>query len=290
MKPVHRGREAFGSRLRSLREDARLSGKELATQLDWQGSKISKIEHGRQTPSADDVTAWVQAVGGSPELLADLLADLRAVRLEYRTWSRLLRRGTAARQRAAAPLDAATSLIRAFEPAVIPGLLQTADYARHVLSSVVALRGTAADVPEGVRARLDRQAALYDSSKRFRFLMTEAALRYLVCPPATLRGQLDRLLAVAGLETVELAILGFGAHLPYPAAHGFWLYDDKLALVDTISAELALRDRDDIELYERVFDALWNVAATGEAAVAIIGSATRNLGCEIDPGRTPQPS
>jgi transcriptional regulator with XRE-family HTH domain len=283
VKPVHRGREAFGGRLRSLREDARISGTELAARLGWQGSKISKIEHGRQTPSIDDVTAWAQAVGGPPDLLADLLADLRAVRLEYRTWSRLLRRGTAARQRAVAPLDAATSLVRAFEPAVIPGLLQTADYAQHVLSSVVALRGTPADVPDGVRARLDRQAGLYDSSKHFRFLMTEAALRYLVCPPTTLRGQLDRLLAVAGLETVELAVLGFGARLPYPAAHGFWLYDDKLVLVDTISAELVLRDRDDIELYERVFEMLWSVAATGDAAIAAVGSATRGLGAGSSP-------
>ena len=97
------------------------------------------------------------------------------------------------------PLDAETSLLRAFEPAVVPGLLQTAAYAEAVLGSVVKLRGIPADVAEGVRARLERQATLYNQEKRFRFLMTEAALRYLVCPPVVLRGQLDRLLAVASL-------------------------------------------------------------------------------------------
>jgi hypothetical protein len=223
------------------------------------------------------VTAWVETAGGSAEVLADLLADLRAVRLEYRTWSRLLRRGTAARQRAVVPLDASTSLLRAFEPAVVPGLLQTAAYAQAVLTGVVELRGIPADVPEGVQARLERQTRLYDPSKRFRFLVTEAALRYLVCPPAVLRGQLDRLLAVASLETVELAVLGSGTQLPYPAVHGFWLYDDKLALVNTVSAELALRDRDDIELYARLFERLWEVATHGEEARRLIVQVQESL-------------
>jgi transcriptional regulator with XRE-family HTH domain len=57
LKPVHRGREEFGARLRTLREDARLTGTELATRLGWQASKVSKIEHGKQTASVDDVTS-----------------------------------------------------------------------------------------------------------------------------------------------------------------------------------------------------------------------------------------
>ena len=260
MTPVHRGREEFGRRLRGLREDAGLTGRELAARLVWQGSKVSKIEHGRQLPSIQDLRCWLEAVSAPPEVLADLVADLRAVRLEHRNWSRLLRRGTAPRQRAVAPLDASTALIRAFEPAVVPGLLQTAEYARHVLNAVVALRGIPEDVPDWVRARMERQAILYDSSKHFRFLMTEAALRYQVCPAATLRAQLDRLLAVASLETVELGVLSFGTLLPYPAAHGFWLYDDKLALIDTTTAELALRDEDDLMTYSRLFEMLWDVA------------------------------
>jgi transcriptional regulator with XRE-family HTH domain len=271
--PVQRGREAFGGRLRALREDAGLTGTALAARLGWPNSKVSKIEHGRQTATVDDVRAWVGAVGGSAEVLADLLTDLRSMRLEYRSWARMVRRGVAARQRAVAPLDASTTLLRAFEPAVVPGLLQTAEYARHVLESVVTLRQIPRDTAEGVRARLERQQALYDPNKQFRFLVTEAALRYLVCPPEVLRGQLDRLLVVAGLPTVELAVLPFETVLPFPAVHGFWLYDDRLVLVDTVSAELALRDQDDVALYERLFELLWEQAATGPAASELVARA-----------------
>lgn len=260
-----------------MREDAGLTGAALAAQLGWPGSKVSKIEHGRQTPAVDDVRAWVAATSGDEGALADLVADLRVLRMEYRTWARLLRRGTAARQRAVVPLDAATSTLRAFEPAVVPGLLQTADYARHVLAGVVAFRGLPEDIHAGVAARIDRQSVLYDASKQFKFLVTEAALRYLVCPPQVLRGQLDRLLAVIGLDNVELAVLGFDTLLPYPAVHGFWLYDDRLVLVDTISAELVLRDVDDVTLYRRAFDLLWDSAHRGEEArerISAVGRAT----------------
>jgi transcriptional regulator with XRE-family HTH domain len=277
LHPVHRGREEFGGRLRGLREDAHLTGAALAARLGWPNSKVSKIEHGRQTATIEDVTAWVAAVGGSAELLADLLADLRSVRLEYRSWARMLRRGTASRQRAVAPLDASTTMLRAFEPALIPGILQTAEYARWVLESVVRLRELPNDVGEGVKARLERQQALYDPSRHFRFLVSEASLRYLLCPPQVLRGQLDRLLVVSGLPNIELHVLPFAVQLPYPALHGFWIYDDKLVLVDTISAELALRDRDDIALYERLFAWLWEVSLAANDAPQLIVQALGNI-------------
>lgn len=276
MTGIQRGREEFGSRLRSLREGAQLTGMALARQLGWPGSKVSKLEHGKQLPTTADITAWVETIGGSAELRADLLADLRAVRLEHRTWARLLRRGTADRQRAVRPLDEATTLLRAFEPALIPGLLQTAEYARWVLDGVIALRGLPNDVAEGVRARLDRQQMLYDPGKQFRFLMTEAALRYLLCPPEVLRGQLDRLLAVAGLPNIELAVLPFSVQLPYPALHGFWMYDNKLVLVDTNTAELALRDQDDLALYERLFELLWERADRGAYFFELVRALTPN--------------
>lgn len=66
MTESHRGREGFGNRLRALRLDAGLTGKELADRLGWAASKVSRLEHGRQTASADDVGAWVMACGGAP--------------------------------------------------------------------------------------------------------------------------------------------------------------------------------------------------------------------------------
>lgn len=206
MSDPYRASEEFGTRLRRLREAAGLNGKQLATALSWPHSKISKIELARQQPTAEEVTAWAHATGAVGDIEA-LLADLRSLRVESASWRRQLRGGHGARQRASTGLEHAATTIRAFEPGVVPGLLQTADYARQLLGRLATLHGLPADVEQGVRTRMRRQEVLYEPGKQLRFLMTDAALRYRPCTPATLRGQLDRLLAISGLDTVELAVI-----------------------------------------------------------------------------------
>jgi len=273
----YRAREEFGLRLRRLREEAGFNGKQLAAQLGWAQSKVSRIETGKQTVSTDDVLEWAEAVRAEA-LVDELLDELRTVRVEYEAWNRRLRTGLAALQRSAAALDAETSHLRAFEPDIIPGLLQTADYARHVLTAVAALRNRAPlEIIDSVRARMRRQDVLYDTSKRFQFLITEAALRFHVCPPATLRAQLDRLLAVAGLETIQIAVIPFEAQLPISPSHGFWIFDDRLVQIDTFSAELSLRDADDITLYLELFELLWGVALHGSEAQRLVARMIRQL-------------
>jgi transcriptional regulator with XRE-family HTH domain len=274
---VYRARQEFGGRLRRLREDAGFNGKQFAARLGWAPSKVSRIEHGKQTATNEDVTAWTGAVGAAPKLVEDLLAELRNVRFEYIAWSRQLRTGYTPRQRASVGLEGAATTIRAFEADVIPGLLQTADYARHLLSRLVAFRKLPDDVERGVRARMRRQEVLYDPGKDLRFLLTEAALRYRPCPAVTLRGQLDRLLAVAGLDTVQLAVLPFSTELPVVPSHGFWIFDDELVLVETLSAELSLRDADDVQLYTGYFDLVWDAALRNDAARQFIARVAQEL-------------
>lgn len=272
MTGSYRAREELGGRLRRLRESAGLNGKQLAEVLGWPASKVSRLEHGKQTAAADDVTAWVHAVGASTEVLDDLLSSLRSLRFEYTAWSRRMSRGTAPRQHTSANLEVGTAVIRAFEPSMIPGLLQTADYARHILTNVVELRQIPNDVEQGVRLRIRRQEGLYDSSKHFRFLLTEAALRYQPCPPGVLRAQLDRLLVLAELDTVELAVLPFSTRLPIAPLNGFWIFDDSLVLVETLSAELNLRDAEDIAVYGKVFERLWERAEIAKEALQLLVS------------------
>lgn len=263
-----RARAQFGNRLRRLREDADLNGKQLAERVGWAASKVSRLETGQRTASREDVTAWVEAVGASAEVLAELLEAHRVMRVEYDRWHLRLRRGHGPRQRAALGLEATTTRLRAFEPDIVPGLLQTAEYARHVLTGLAQLRQTPNDIEEAVRVRMRRQEVLYEPGRDFRFLLTEAALHYRFCPLAVLRGQLDRLVTLAGLDTIEVGVIPFTADLPVVLHNAFWLYEDHLVLVETYSAELALRDPDDVLLYDRVFDLLWAAADRGEAAVS----------------------
>jgi transcriptional regulator with XRE-family HTH domain len=266
----HDGRVGFGSRLRRLREDAGLSGKLLAARLGWPASKVSRLENGRQTASIADVEAWTAALDVSPAVRAALIEDLRSLRVEYATWRRQMRGGFAPRQRAGRALLEGTTTLRAFQPSLVPGLLQTADYARAVYRGVAEFDGGPHDVEAAVRERLRRQELIYQPGRRLRFLLTEAALRSRLAPVSVHRAQLDRLLALAGVDTVELAVLPWAAELPRAMTHSFDIYDEHLVLVETVTAELGVRDGEDVALYIKLFELYWGIAAHGEHASNLI--------------------
>ncbi|WP_283137232.1 helix-turn-helix domain-containing protein [Rhizohabitans arisaemae] len=265
MPRVQEAREALGRQLRELRRNAGLTGTALAKLLGWPQSKVSKIENGRQTPTEADIRTWAVATGGE-DAATPLLARLETLESMYAEWRRRLGGGTAVRQRASIALEAGATRIRAFETTVIPGLLQTPDYARYRLSQSVKRHGVVDDVDEGVRVRMQRQEVLYRPGKRFHFVMTEAALRYRLCPVEVMFGQLDRLIALCAMSTIRVGIVGFGAELPDSPKHGFWIFDDQMVLVETIGAELTLKEPREIGLYAQVFDRLASVADYGSEA------------------------
>ena len=128
------------------------------------------------------------------------LADLRSMRVEYATWRRQFPQGGFARlQRAQVPVEAGAAAVRVFEPSIVPGLLQSPDYTRHVFRGLAQLPGRGRDIDEGVHARVRRQEILYQPGKDFRFLVTEAAMQYLICPRPVLRTQLERLAVMSAL-------------------------------------------------------------------------------------------
>jgi hypothetical protein len=169
-----------------------------------------------------------------------------------------------------ADLEEKTKLFRVFEASVVPGLLQTAEYARARFVEAARLFGRADDIDEAVRARLRRQEVLYRPDKRLHFVVTEAALRFRRCADDVMLAQLERLVALTALRTVRLGIIGFDARYAIGPWHGFWLLDDDLVAVETYSAELNLAQPQEIEVYSAVFDQLANVASYGSEARAII--------------------
>jgi transcriptional regulator with XRE-family HTH domain len=257
-------REALGARLRELRLGAERDQEQLAQQLGWSQSKVSRIETGNVTPSDADVVAWGRAVNATSDATGELLARLQAVKAEYSVWRRQFRGGTRSKQQDYIELEAKTVRLRVFEPIVIPGLLQTAEYARYRLADVHALYGTPDDIAEGVRTRMQRQQALYDPGKRFQFLLLESALRLRLCPVEALRGQLGHLLALSTLSNVELGVIPADSQVATAPMHGFWIFDDELVTVETIAAELMLREPDEIALYGNVFDTLRIAARSGD--------------------------
>ncbi|MFJ4691964.1 helix-turn-helix domain-containing protein [Streptomyces sp. NPDC088766] len=271
-------REALGARLRELRAEAGLDGKTIASRLGCQPSKVSRLQNGRQTPSAADLTAWAHACG-QPDVEAEL-QGLRAgleSRQRHRSWRRQLAGGHRGRQEIAVRQTEATRAIRGLEVSRIPGLFQTPEYARAIFDANAEFRGITPTTEAAVEARMRRQEALYDPTKTFRFLVCEAALYHRSCPANVMAEQLDRLYNLVGRRRIELGILPFGAQLRRTAPHAFWIYDRRLVIVETISEELWLTGEDDLQLYERAWDWLAESAEFGAPARRLIGRARASL-------------
>lgn len=273
---VAEARSALGKRLRELRQQARLSGRELAKSLSWPPSKISKLENGRQTPTDNDIHAWTGATNSETEA-PDLVATLHTLEVQYADWQRAMRGGLRPRQKALAELDQKTRFVRAFEATVIPGLLQTPEYARARFTEAVRRLKLPNDINEAVRGRIQRQEILYQPEKHFHFVLTEAALRFRLCTPTVMLGQLDRLVSLSQLPNVKLGIIGFDTQYTTAPWHGFWLYDNQKVLVETMSASLDLRQPQELELYGDAFEELATVANYGRSARTIITHAVDEL-------------
>lgn len=265
-------RVALGARLRELRAEAGLNGKEFAARLGWQRSKVSRLENGKQTATEADTDAWA-AAADAPEEAADLRSRLRGLETQQRSWRRQLAAGHRPVQDRYVVEYQQTTTMRGYEATVIPGLFQTPDYARHLIEANTTLIQAPRDTEAAVAARMRRQEVLYEPGKLFRVLLWEAALHVLVCPREVMAGQLDRLVGLIGMSTVELGIVPLGAPLPLTPKHGFWIFDEERVIVETVNTELSYDSADDLALYGRVWDGLYSAAAYGPQARRLIARA-----------------
>jgi transcriptional regulator with XRE-family HTH domain len=266
---VHEARAALGRRLRELRRQAGLTGVQFAESLSWPQSKVSKLETARQTPTEEDIRAWALATGGESQL-DELLTALHTLEAQHAEWQRVLRPGLHPHQAEIANLDAKTRLFRVFEATIVPGLLQTAEYARARLAQGVILYNAANDINEAVRVRMQRQELLYRPDKKFHFVVTEAALRLRLCTPEVMLAQLDRLMSLSALSNVRLGIIAADTQYVVGPWHGFWLRDNDRVLVETFSAELNLVQAPEVALYGKIFEQFAAAASYGRSAREII--------------------
>ncbi|HEU5472264.1 MAG TPA: helix-turn-helix transcriptional regulator [Actinophytocola sp.] len=280
---VHEARTALGKRLREARQVAGLNGRQLAESLSWPPSKVSKLENGRQTPTDDDIRAWTDATHTQDETDA-LLASLHTLEVQYAEWQRIFRTGLKPRQRQHLEWDQKTRFIRAFEASLIPGLLQTAEYARFRFADGIRRLKLPNDLDDVVALRVKRQEILYRPDKRFHFVLTEAALRYRLCPTEVMIGQLDRLLSLSQLPNVRLGIIAFETQYDTAPKHGFWIYDEERVLIETVSAALDLRQPQEVELYANTFEQLAAVASYGRSARKIINRVIGDIAPEDESG------
>ena len=153
--------KALGARLREIRKDAGLSGRALAAATCQHFTRVSKIEHGVQAPSDQDIRDWCRTCGVE-EQIPDLIATARAVQSAYLEFRRQARAGMKRVLGAhTLPLYERTTLFRIYEHNVIPGLFQTAAYCTAMLSFWIGFLDAPDDLDAAVTARMERQRVIY---------------------------------------------------------------------------------------------------------------------------------
>jgi transcriptional regulator with XRE-family HTH domain len=274
---ARQAREVLGARLREIRKDAGFSGRALAAETGQHFTRISKIEHGVQSPTDDDIRAWCRSCDAGDQI-ADLIATARVVEsayLEFRRQARAgMRRVTGAHTMA---LYGRTARFRIYEHNVVPGLLQTAAYCAAMLSFWIEFLEVPDDLDSAVKARMERQQVLYQADKRFEVILEEQALRTWFGDAQTQAGQLGRLLEVMSIPTVSLKVVPLSTERTGVPSAGFWIFDESVVALEVPTASIEVIRPGEVELYTRMFAHLDDVAVGGAAARRLIVRALREL-------------
>lgn len=270
-------RERLGAELRRLRMLAGLSGARMAAAVGISQSTISRIERGDAALTLAQAAGWADAAGAGEERRALVLALTEAAVNEVVTHADRLTGGLAFVQDSVHELERTARTLRHFQPCIIPGLLQTAEYARRIL----AMADPSADLAQALAARMARQAILYDPGRTLEFLLTEQALRYRPGPGDVLTAQLDHLASVATLETVSLGVIPADAEMHAITRCGFIVYEDRadgrppFAFTETPHASLSASDPADVQVYRDQLAAFRRSAVYGTEATEIVRAIAR---------------
>ncbi|MEY9845216.1 transcriptional regulator with XRE-family HTH domain [Streptacidiphilus sp. BW17] len=275
---VNQAREALGQRLRELRLDAGLTARALAALCGWHESKSSRIEHGKMTPSDEDLRAWATHCHVSDQT-PDLIAVARGIEGMYVEWRRMERTGLKRAQESVLPLWERTRHFRAYASWLIPGPLQTEAYIRALLTAIRDRRQLPDDLDEAVRVRVAKADVLRAGGRRFAVILEEGVLRHRIGSQETMAEQLGHLLAVAALPSVSLGVVPFSADRSglWPV-EDFWVFDQEQVNVELVSAFLTITQPHEVEMYSTTFQELSRMAVFGGNARKLIGAAIQALG------------
>ncbi|MEU2057183.1 helix-turn-helix domain-containing protein [Streptomyces bungoensis] len=251
---------ALGARLRALRTEVGLTGAVLAQRAGVGQPTVSKVETGRMVPSPDVLDRLSRALGldeSTAHEVRDLLAAVvAAADSDESADSATLVAGTTVDEEVRS-----ARLVRSFQCVVLPAMLQTAEYARHVFES--APNSTPEAVGRAVAARVERQSVLYEPGRESVFVLTEAVLRTWPGTPALMLAQFDRLLAVESLSTVRLGVIPWRRPVPVLPRYGFTLCDRKAVVVETFADERVSVDSAEVVAYEETFSRFEQAAVFG---------------------------
>ena len=275
-------RKRLGTELRRLREQARLSCENVGQRLDCSGTRISRMETGRISVRPGDVRELLEVYGVTGDRADELVELAREAR----------RKGWWHRFGPVAPswlepylgLEAEAVRLRDFQSMVLPGLLQTEDYARAMLRTAPGA-GPADDIEQQVALRMERQTVLDGTAPpELCLVLSEGALRVQVGGPEVMRAQLGKLAEVADRGQVTLQVLPVGAAAQMHLVSSFTMLDfadpadPPVVYTEHLTGGLLLDDPDEVRTYCLVFDRLRAAALGAGQSIDLIASLAAGSG------------
>lgn len=275
--PVIR-RARLGAELRQLRRQAALTLEQVCERLGWAStSKLSRIELGQSRPDLADVFDLLDVYEVPPAQRDALIVIARDAATNRSWWKALGEMGE--RQRTYAELEAGAATIFEYQPAVVPGLLQTRPCAR--------LRVTAGrlfdpeiNVEADTRARIARQDVLHRTdAPRYTAVLDEAVLTPAGLPAAVWRDQVRHLLVMARRPNVTIRVLPRGATVAGSVLHPltpFSCYafpdpaDPRTVVLEALTADLRLTAESEVRRYEQLAGWLLDAALSDADTIDLL--------------------
>ncbi|MFI0966660.1 helix-turn-helix domain-containing protein [Streptomyces sp. NPDC021080] len=269
-------RRRLGEALRRYRNATGMSLGTASAQLGWMGPKLSRIETANAHIRPSEVADLLKAYGvDDPEVVSALEGLAKDARKQgwWQTYSGIVAPAYADY----ISLESDAESVYAYEPLIIPGLLQTAGYAREVVAANATTR-TAEEVAALAEVRMARQAVLTQPERPLKFwaVIHEAVLhqRFAV-RPNTMRDQLRRLLDVAELPNVTLQIMPLAA-TPHPGgAGGFNLVGfpgpmPDVVLLENLIGATYVEGVDEVKVFADAFERIVATALPVDDSMALI--------------------
>ncbi|MZF89060.1 helix-turn-helix transcriptional regulator [Streptomyces sp. SID5643] len=271
-------RRKLGAELRALRTSAGLTSGEAARLVGWHQSKVSRIETGTSGVKPADVRLLLDAYNVADPQLRELLMALTGADDSggRHHWWHAYRGVLPPTYRDFISLESQAGAMRTLETTVVPGLLQTPEYARAVTRAAV--EGLPEDrLDTLVEVRLARQDVLRaDPPLRLSAVLDEAVLRREVGGPGVMARQLERLVEAARLPQVRLQVLPFaaGAHIGVTGPFVIFSFsstsDLDVVVLDHLTSSLYLERKEDLQAYTEAFNALQIHALSPEDSLDFI--------------------
>ncbi|MCX4750442.1 helix-turn-helix domain-containing protein [Kitasatospora sp. NBC_01287] len=271
----------MAAELRRLRADADLTREDVTRETAINPATLYRIETARGKPQQRTLIALLKLYGVEEPQFGELVALSQGA--DSQGWLRPYHSELPEEYTAYISFEAEAGNVRNYESLFVPGLLQTEDYARAVIRSVLPM-ASAREVEQRVQARMERQAVLDgDRPLQLWAIMDEAAIRRIVGGPEVMSTQLRHLVTAGEVPNVTIQVIPFaaGAHAGMPGSFVLMSFsgadDPEIIYIDSMAGDLFLEAEADIRRYGLLFDNLRAVALGPDDSLNLIKKAAAEM-------------